>query len=67
MPGTDKSHPCLTTYKLNVHTFMAAKVGNWTRFQLAHIQVDNPSTRSFKGRLAENAVEDLRGLKRTFL
>ena len=48
-------------------TLTAAKVGNWTRFQVARIQVDSPSTRSFKGRLAENEVRDLRGFKGTFL
>ena len=67
MQGVDRSYPCLMTYKLNFHTFTAAKVGNWTRFQLAHIQVDSRSTRSFKRRLEENAAEDLRGPKRTFL
>ena len=42
---------------------MAAKLGNWTRFQLARIQVNSPSTLV----VAENSVEDLRGFKRTFL
>ena len=69
MHGMDRSYLSLTTsvYKLNVHKFTVASVGNWTRIQLARNQVDSPSTRSFKGRLAENAVEDLRRLKRIFL
>ena len=55
MHGVDRSYPCLTTYNLNLHKFTAAWIGNWTRFQLAHIQVDSPSTRTPHCSLVANA------------